>query len=147
MSYGNTKRNNITYLEDLPDLQDLEETKRGSRMPNNPIPEKYQKFIRGSYSPPSQSGMNPPQMHKNYMTERYSPPIPSQGQIGQIGQIGEESPSRILADSPSCLEIADHVSACPICSRFYNSDRSVYIIAIVMLAIICILLLKKVLNL
>jgi hypothetical protein len=49
--------------------------------------------------------------------------------------------------SPTCLEIADHVGSCPICSRFYKNDNTVYIIAIVILAIICILLLKRVLNL
>lgn len=48
--------------------------------------------------------------------------------------------------SPSCLDVADHISKCPICSKFYNTDKTIYIIAIITLAIICILLLKKVLD-
>ena len=48
--------------------------------------------------------------------------------------------------SPSCLDVAEHVSKCPICSKFYNTDKTIYIIAIITLAIICILLLKKVLD-
>jgi hypothetical protein len=39
------------------------------------------------------------------------------------------------------------VGSCPICSRFYHNDNTVYIIAIVILSIICILLLKRVLDL
>jgi hypothetical protein len=48
--------------------------------------------------------------------------------------------------SPSCLDVAEHVSKCPICSKFYNTDKTIYIIAIITLTIICILLLKKVLD-
>ena len=48
--------------------------------------------------------------------------------------------------SPSCLDVAEHISKCPICSKFYNTDKTIYIIAIITLAIICILLLKKVLD-
>lgn len=48
--------------------------------------------------------------------------------------------------SPSCLDVAEHISKCPICSKFYNTDKTIYIIAIITLVIICILLLKKVLD-
>ena len=49
-------------------------------------------------------------------------------------------------NSPSCLEVAEHIANCPICSKFYNSDKTPYIIAIVILLIVCILLIKKVLD-
>ena len=58
----------------------------------------------------------------------------------------EKSVYERLKGTPSCLEIADHVSLCPICSRFYRTDSTIYVIAIVLLAVICILLLKRVLN-
>jgi hypothetical protein len=48
--------------------------------------------------------------------------------------------------APTCLEIADHIAKCPICSKFYKKDSTVYIIAIVVLSLICILLLKRVLD-
>jgi hypothetical protein len=49
-------------------------------------------------------------------------------------------------NQPSCIDVNLHISDCPICSRFYNNDCSLYIIAIVVLAIICVLLLKRVLK-
>jgi hypothetical protein len=64
-----------------------------------------------------------------------SPPMPSQ--MPMLQQVG----------TPSCLEIHSHIMDCPICSRFFKNDNTVYIIVIVILAIMCIMLLKKVLNL
>jgi hypothetical protein len=46
----------------------------------------------------------------------------------------------------SCIEIANHVRSCPICSKFYDNDKSVYVIIIVILAIVCAILFKKVLE-
>jgi len=47
----------------------------------------------------------------------------------------------------SCLDVHNHLENCPICRKIYKNDKTVLIIAIVILAILCILLLKKVLNL
>lgn len=49
-------------------------------------------------------------------------------------------------NSPSCLDFAEHCANCPICSKFYNTDKTIYIIAIVVLLVICLILLKKVLE-
>jgi hypothetical protein len=46
----------------------------------------------------------------------------------------------------TCLEICDHITKCPICSNLYNSDRTIYIIMIIILCIIIIICLKKILN-
>ena len=46
----------------------------------------------------------------------------------------------------SCIEIARHIKSCPICSRFYDNDKSAYIIGIVFLLVICIILLKKIIE-
>ena len=46
----------------------------------------------------------------------------------------------------SCLEIAGHVRGCPICTKFYNNDRSLYIVTIVLLAVVSIILLKKIIE-
>lgn len=48
--------------------------------------------------------------------------------------------------SLNCVDVAMHIQECPICSKFYNGDKSLYVIVIVILAIICLLLLKRVLN-
>ncbi len=47
----------------------------------------------------------------------------------------------------NCLDVSGHIEKCPICSKLYKQDKTIMIIAIVVLAIICILLFKKVLNL
>ena len=46
----------------------------------------------------------------------------------------------------SCIDIARHIKSCPICSRFYDNDKSAYIIGIVFLLVICIILLKKIVE-
>ena len=46
----------------------------------------------------------------------------------------------------NCLDINEHITKCPICSKFYNTDLTIYIIVIVILCIICLILLKKVLK-
>ena len=50
-------------------------------------------------------------------------------------------------DAHSCLGIADHVQHCRICSRYYDTDKTIYLVIIVILLIICALLIRKVLNL
>ena len=49
-------------------------------------------------------------------------------------------------DNLNCLAIADHIASCPICSKFYNNDKTIYIIAIAVLLIVCLILTKKVLE-
>jgi len=51
-----------------------------------------------------------------------------------------------LANGPSCIDVAEHIATCPICSKVYNCDKTLYIVTIIILSIICLLLLKKVLE-
>ena len=46
----------------------------------------------------------------------------------------------------NCLDVANHIKSCPICSRFYDNDKTIYVVAIIILVIICIILMKKVLE-
>lgn len=152
--YAQQNKRNVTMIDDLPDLEDLE-SRPGmyggppnmmgvgqhvpfqNQGPPGGIPEKFRKFIRpGMGHPPPESGMGP--YGGGPHQQQFFAPPPQQLQ---------EAPMRPPVGSPTCLEIADHVGSCPICSRFYKNDNTVYIIAIVILAIICILLLKRVLNL
>lgn len=48
----------------------------------------------------------------------------------------------------TCLDIADHVSNCPICTRFYApEDRTHLYFLIIVLAIICFVLFRKLMDL
>ena len=155
--YSQQNKRNVTYIDELPDLEDLESRPgmQGGPMmgvgqhtpfqhhgPPGGIPEKYKKFIRNPMGPPPPgSGMNP--YNQQHQQEFFPPPFPPQ----QFSPPQQNTQTRPPNDSPSCLEIADHVGSCPICSKFYKNDNTIYIITIIMLAIICILLLKRVLNL
>jgi hypothetical protein len=121
--------NNITMIENLPELEDN----------NNQEPvTNYNKFIRNSYRPNADSGM----LSDNNISERQDQP--------PVQQIITESFTPSSAVNPlsyHCIDIANHVENCPICSQIYKNDKTIYIIIIIFLVIICILLLKKVLNL
>jgi len=132
---------NVTMLEDLPELSDLHSSPyTGAQMlPTDEI-NKYKKFIRNGHVPPLESGMfpkMPPPSFYNDM-EREAPQYTT--------DTGDIRSKYGLTNSPSCLEVADHVANCPICSKFYNTDKTLHIIIIMLLAVICIILLKKVLN-
>jgi hypothetical protein len=43
----------------------------------------------------------------------------------------------------TCVDVANHISICPICSKIYTEDKTPYLITIALLAIIVVILLKK----
>jgi hypothetical protein len=146
----------------------------GLSMIPNDIAEKYQKVIRNNHIPSPESGMyyheqyNQPQqyidnqisrkipskfnnLNNSFRYEKYTPTAiipnqPNQHAQNYINNEIIEHPIKENFNSFNCLDVANHVKSCPICSKFYNTDKTPYIIAIVILSIICILLLKKVLN-
>lgn len=125
------------------------------------------KYIRGSYHMNPESGMtNRPNMPMNRpmnrpmninpinpMRENMMPPeeIEEEILLPQQKRKHENYRENFSSEnkdplSYNCVDIAKHIQNCPICSRFYNNDHTAYIIAIVVLAIVCLLLLKRVLN-
>ena len=58
------------------------------------------------------------------------------------------SPMTEEYSSPSlnCMDVARHIQRCPLCSKFYDNDRSMYWAAIVVLLLACGYLLKRVLD-
>jgi hypothetical protein len=48
---------------------------------------------------------------------------------------------------PNCITIAQHVETCPICSRIYDTDKTLYILAIISLLILCFLMVKRIVKL
>jgi hypothetical protein len=139
-----------TRIEDLPDIDDFAgvANPREGGGGNNPGADQVgsildrQKYIRksqkmmqdagmGAYGPPPQGGPEEPQFQEEEMV-----PMPRELRI----------PSRPDPMNFHCIDIATHIQNCPVCSKFYNGDKSLYNIIIVVLAIVCILLLKKVMN-
>ena len=46
----------------------------------------------------------------------------------------------------NCISVADHAANCIVCSKLYNNDKSLYLAIIGVLIIICIILMKKVVE-
>lgn len=142
MSYSTASAQKFTLIDDLPDLDDLEaQGPRHANLSREPHhDDKYNKFIRNSHHQSSnESGMSrnnsqPPQQFYEQYEE--TPPQPS----------GQYKSFTLPTNTPSCLDVADHVANCPICSKFYNNDKTVYIISIVVLLIIVMILLKRILD-
>lgn len=110
-------RKNVSYIEDLPELNDNDS---------------YRRFIKPEHTVlPPESGMIMPQKINN--TEIH---------VDSIHNKFIRPPSH----SPSCLDIAEHVSVCPICIRFYKHDYTFYVILIAILSVVCLILLNKVLS-
>lgn len=164
--YQQRRPQNTTSINELLDIDELELSQQYQPVIKNPkyhdaeiFPNgeanKFEKYIRQTHHIPAmESGMNMGnesyknpninEMYKNdmYKNEEYFTEYLPVEQSSSIPYKKIEMPP----NSPSCIEVAEHLLACPVCSRLYNNDKTVYIIAIVILAFICILLLKKVLD-
>lgn len=46
-----------------------------------------------------------------------------------------------------CVDIAHHIETCPICSRLYDTDKTLYVLAIIGLLILCFLMVKRIIKL
>jgi hypothetical protein len=46
----------------------------------------------------------------------------------------------------NCISIAQHIDTCPICSRLYDTDKTLYILAIMGLLILCFLMVKRIVK-
>jgi hypothetical protein len=111
-------------------------------------PQQQQQYNPQQYHP-SQNSENPPQTHEGYNNhsrktrEEYSD---EEFIEPQIIKLRGERHNLIDPMSVSCIDISCHIQNCPICSKFYNGDKSLYIIIIIILAIVSLLLLKRVLG-
>jgi hypothetical protein len=173
--------NNITYLDDLPDLYDLNKNQGPSQLesstrppgitqPRYPLNEqtilpkeqydKVSKHIRGKFiQPPNESGMYNnnntypqqnnnmyPQYNQSVYNQQKQPFLNNQSYDDYYDNEKQLKITKMPIGSPTCIECADHITNCPICSKFYNNDKTLYILIISILSLICIILLKKVLD-
>lgn len=152
-----SSRNNVTMIDDLPYLEDLERQSYMNGVPPTEL-KQVQKFIRDTaYNPPMESGMNPNSQRRPSVYQPQPHPQPQQQQqmvmIDQDIDTSVPPPNvyqqqhqhRIL--SLSCIDVAEHTSSCIVCSKLYNTDTSLYIIVICILLLFSAILFKKVLDL
>lgn len=160
-----------TMIESLPDISELENDVYGrSDKVRPPLGRDTYQFddstnlssIRPPQQPPHpQSGMGPmggteymnpyrnsaPQPYQqtlypsNYMLNEYyqDKPAHSQHHVQMPSVEG-------YSDGLNCKDVANHVENCKVCSRLYKTDTTIYIISIAILIVICLLLLKRILE-
>jgi hypothetical protein len=103
----------------------------------------YEARPRQEYSGPPPHGPNGLPNGPNGLPQGLAQGLAQEEQIIQenfVREAGNTSPPL------NCIDVANHIQSCPICSKFYNNDKTLYILAIIILSIVCLLLLKKVLN-
>ena len=135
MNYSENANPNKTFLNQLPDVDEIQ-----------------RKHIRLDYTPGVESGMssnnNNMMEHGNSPSAQYEQYQQEQTQYSPITSLSSIQ-SLPVADKPvlSCMEVALHVQACPICSHYYNNNTTPYIVVIVTLIIIILFLIKNILKL
>ena len=160
MSYRNTKPNNTTLIDDLPDIEEIEPP-RMTGLQMIPDSNRFQKYIRNNgYNPTMNSGMkinnqSPIDPYKiGYLNnnqgsyidsfpEKYYPH--SSGGLAPNSQMFYE-PYDNNKDTLSCKDVAYHTLNCPVCMRLYSNDKTIYNIVIMILIIIIVFLSKRVLD-
>ena len=153
--------NNVTLIDDLPNLDDLEPNNTHinsglSMIPSSEV-NKYQKFIRNSgMKTPIESGMqiNKPTQKPIVMNKifedpqeydfpgKYKPYIPATYE--NFEQLS--SRKKNIEDDISCIHVAHHTEHCTVCSKLYSSNNMVFIFIIIFQAVIILLLIKKILE-
>ena len=144
-------RNNVTMIDDLPYLDDIERKSYMTGVPSSEM-KQVSKFIRDTtYNPPFESGMayNQVQQQQQQIQQQIQlppppPPQPIEGFQHNQEHMKQENFHRIL--SLSCVDVAEHASNCIVCSRLYNNDMTLYIIVITILLLTIVILIKKVLD-
>lgn len=160
MSYPT--HNNITLIENLPELDDLESY--NGKHPNHPgVDNINNKFIRQHHQISKDAGMDPRNKHgniNNYPNISYDSNFKNNQEMQYYDNENNQVPYKennleklepnklnTQTEPLSCISVAEHIANCPICSKFYNTDKTPYIITIIILVLICLILLKKVLDL
>ena len=128
-------QSSVTYLTDLPELDQLE--KQHHPNGNHHVQEGFQKFIRNNGGRPGSdgmyrtlSGMEAATSQENFQ----APAVPLGHNIGT-------SPS--AQSGVSCRAVYLHAMNCPVCMAYYNRDNTALYIVLVSLIIVVLFLLKK----
>lgn len=160
---------NVTPISELKDIDALEmgdfidddhfssthfnaNTNNGLGMIPSEHSERMQKFIRQQHIPTEYSGMrnsnhgNPySYIEDDKMYHRSNIQMPTMIEQSNMKNSHNYSPNQNV-DNLNCREIAEHIKSCPVCSKIYNKDPTIYIVIIIILIISIILLLRKLLQ-
>ena len=106
--------------------------------------------------PPQQHPQQHPQQPHNHLHPPHSHPprenfnrdhiISKESMIDEGFEQPPPKKTYSLSEGPSCIDVATHIAECPICSKFYNNDKTLYLLIIAIMSIVCVLLLKRVID-
>lgn len=138
----------VTMIEDLPEIVPQQGTREYHVTPD-------EAGMKPSQQPPRIQPPPQPQVEEPYSnsTVHLQPRMAMMAQPTFVDRLvgGSEvmpsytEPYAGLA-AANCLDLANHAQQCPICTKLYKTDVRLYLIIIAVLAIIILLLFKKVLD-
>lgn len=147
--YGNYNQSMETYGGNVTSVEDLYDIEKFEKM------EQIASKMKQHHVPPASSGMvsHLPQqiISESRSLARDQQPISVQNypqnmmMSSPYVDMDNESVKEVKANL-NCLDVCDHIKTCPICTKFYKNDNTVYIVVIIVLIIISLLLLKNVLD-
>jgi hypothetical protein len=125
----NKVKKNVSYIADLPELNDNDSFRRNFRPETTMI-----------------SSLLEQQQQQPVIQIPLGLENEIKGGEPIIMEQHQTHPKFIRPHSGNCLDIAEHVSMCPICIRFYKHDYIYYMIVIAVLTIVCLILVHNVLS-
>jgi hypothetical protein len=149
---------NVTFIEDLIDVDSIQDNRNFDEQINkkyirqsHPLVKKNKPdfdFHNKNYIQPYFDNQQPYFENRQPYFENQQPYFENQQPYFENQQPYFENQQPYFENQQelSCISISNHIKNCPICSKFYNIDNSIYIICIVLLIIICIILLKKIIE-
>jgi len=130
----------VTFLEDLPDVGDMDDSNpRGNLNPTQT--QLSRRFIRKSHSSiHPESGMAPPS-HESFRTDDHDHNPERETEVISIAPTALSNGCQ-----PTCQEVYYHIQSCPLCTKFYKTDNTIYLGIIFVLLLVCAVLAKKLLS-
>lgn len=146
-------------IEDLPDISEIENNQSRQSynqnyngiIPSN-MNDKVSGKLRNNYLPPEASGMG------GQMSAIRSNPNFRGPEVSFESNIIDPQPRdyfNYMSGSGSgsgsfnhnnCVDVSEHTLNCIVCSKLYNNNNTLYILVIIFLAIVNLLLLKRILE-
>ena len=75
------------------------------------------------------------------------PPISSRQYFeDEFAPVGPPPTVPTYMPTVNCIDIVNHVSECPLCSRFYANDKSMYLFIIIILVVFIVILAKRIID-
>jgi len=162
---------NVTFIDELPFLDEIMNSQENqTQQPYDLIPNReynqIKKFIRNTDNNfPPESGMSNIRSQQKLLEEQQALKqqqmfeeeqrhiqIQHMQEQEKIRQQEEKHKNKDKRKSSSfecelsCINVAEHTSDCIVCSKLYNKDHSVFYGIIIVLTVICLILLKRVVE-